>query len=293
MLSVSKFGILRRLLLLAPVGLYLIFFWAYPAVRCLVLSFTNFNVARSSFEFVGMDNYRSIVCSHEMFVPILRGVGLAAIATTLKCALGVAAAFLIDTGGRSARVWGGMLGLPLFLPASLIAILWLWLFYDVGGFVNILFQHFANTKTQIAWLGSKHLAFCVILSAIVWRGFPIFFFGALASIRGISQSVREATLVDGASRSRFWYFVGVPHIAPSLLALLLLSFVFDLGEFESIYLLTRGGPGSATHTATTLAYEIGMQGGRIGYALAILFFIVPVVFCIVILLGYMERRFMQ
>jgi len=103
----------------------------------------------------------------------------------------------------------------------------------------------------------------------------------LAGLVSIPREFYEAAEVDGAtSWHRFWH-VTLPLLKPVLAVVILFSTIFTFGDFNIVYVLTRGGPVNSTHLFATLAYQVGLNGGNLGQGAAILLFMLPLLGAVV------------
>src|SRR2546422_148373 len=130
-----------------------------------------------------------------------------------------------------------------------------------------------------------------VITANVWRGFPFFGVSLLAGMQTIPRDLYEAAAVDGASPAqRFWH-ITLPGLRLVLLVTTLISLIFTLNDFNIVYVLTRGGPGTATHVLATYTYEVGFQALRWGKAVAVSMYPLPVIaVMIVIVTRYLTRE---
>src|SRR5437667_279282 len=174
---------------------------------------------------------------------------------------------------------------------SLTALTWHWMFNALWGLINVTLQGVGLQREPIAWLGQPATAMAAVITANVWRGFPFFGVSLLAGMQTIPRDLYEAAAVDGASPAqRFWH-ITLPGLRLVLLVTTLISLIFTLNDFNIVYVLTRGGPGTATHVLATYTYEIGFQALRWGQAVAVSMFLMPVIaVMIVIVTRYLTRE---
>ena len=135
------------------------------------------------------------------------------------------------------------------------------------------------TTEQILWLSDGRYAFIACCLAHIWLVTPFFIITLLAGLKGIDQSLYEAATIDGASRGQSFRFITIPELKPVISVALLLKILDAARSFDAIWVLTEGGPASATETLSIYLYKTHMRFHKIGDASAMAF-----VF-IVILLG--------
>ncbi|MFH1574059.1 MAG: sugar ABC transporter permease [Acidobacteriota bacterium] len=225
----------------------------------------------------GVTNFKTVSADPRCRAAIGTGLLFAALSTSGKLLLGglVAAALSFSRVRSSYMLFVAMI--PLALPGTLIAIMWQWMFYDVGGFANSLLACFGLIRQPVAWLGHGSTAFYVMVGAAVWRAWGLFLLLFVLGARAIPRGIREAALLDGATGLRYMTSITLPFVRPLLISILILSCLLDLGEFDTTFGLTRGGPGYATHTAVTYAYELGLIGTQFSLAIALALTVAPFV----------------
>jgi multiple sugar transport system permease protein len=263
-------------LYLGPALLFMGTFIAYPMLRSLYLSFTRFNyVYDSTPTWVGLDSYASVlrdpVFRTALINQIKFGVPFFLLALTLS--LLVAAALAQVGRGRTGLQLAIIL--PMIIPPSLGAVVFLWLLDPGFGVVNVAWQALLRTQPP-QWFLSPSLALFVMVPIFVWEelAFPVVIF--LAGLQSIARSLYDAARVDGVTFwSELWY-VTLPSLRPTLAVVSVYLITQSLKMFDLPYVLTQGGPGNATFTlyyyAWTRAfkfYEMG-RGAAAAYLTAAL-----------------------
>jgi multiple sugar transport system permease protein len=124
----------------------------------------------------------------------------------------------------------------------------------------------------------------------VWRGPPFFAISLLAGLQTIPEDLYEAASIDGANALERFRYVTLPLLVPVLTIVLLFSIIQTFSDFQIVQVLTRGGPADTTHLFATLAYQVGMQGGRLGQGAAISLFMMPFLAVLVIAQLWYTRR---
>jgi multiple sugar transport system permease protein len=115
----------------------------------------------------------------------------------------------------------------------------------------------------------------------VWRGLPFFAITILAGLVSIPQELYKAAHIDGAGAVKRFVHITLPLLKPLLLIVILFSTIFTISDFNIVYILTRGGPLNMTHLLSTLSFQVGLSGGKLGQGAAISLFMFPVL-CIVV-----------
>jgi multiple sugar transport system permease protein len=122
-----------------------------------------------------------------------------------------------------------------------------------------------------------------------WRGMPFFAISLLAGLVSIPQELYEAAKTDGAGPvAQFWY-ITLPMVKPVLMIVILFSTIFTFGDFNIVYVLTRGGPVNSTHLFATYAQQTGLMSARIGEGAAVSLFLFPILVVVI----FLQLRFLR
>ncbi len=271
-------------LMVAPAILYILALVGYPFFLAIYLSVSDADVSTSGLgHFVGVANFVALFES-PVFLTALRNTLLfTAASAVLKGLLGTTLAFLLAENMPGTRLFRFVILLPWTVPIALSSITWKWMFDTQYSIIN-WFLHATGILKPFDmpnWLGDPTLAIISIIAVNVWRGFP---FGAvilLAGMGSIPGEVIDAAKVDGAGPITRFRKVMVPMIAPVLFVGSLYDLVFTLTDMTVVYLLTRGGPGNATHVLSSYAFLVGVQSGALGRGAAIAILLFPILLVIV------------
>lgn len=180
-----------------------------------------------------------------------------------------------------------LLMIPWTLPNIVAVLNWRWIFSSTGGIANYLLKSLHIIDKDLIWFGSAGLAMTTVIVANIWRGTPFFGVSILAKLQTISQDGYEAAAIDGANMwQRFWY-ITLPEIKDVILLSTLMSTIWTLNEFESVWLLTGGGPNGATEVMNVFSYQTAMKSMMLGKGIAVSILAMPV---LLILISLLTRR---
>ena len=268
-------------LLVLPALVLLAGLVAYPFLMALWLSLTDSVVGRPG-GFVGIRNYLSLVMTDEIFRRALRNSFLfTGTAVVVKTVLGICLALLLARKLRLKKLIRGAVLLPWVIPTALSTLGWWWMFDSLYSVINWTLLRLGLIHERLQWLGTPHLAMGAVITVNVWRGLPFFAITILAGLIAINPELYEAAESDGAGAwARFWH-VTLALLRPVLAVVVLFSTILTFADFNIVYVLTRGGPVNSTHLFATLAYQVGLQAGRIGEGSAIALFMFPILALIV------------
>ena len=140
-------------------------------------------------------------------------------------------------------------------------------------------------RRPIAFMATPEGAMMAVIVANWWRGFPFFGVSFLAGLASIPRELYEAASVDGASSWRRFWHITLPGLKHVIIVTTLLSFILTINDFNIIYVMTRGGPGSATQIFATYSYQVAFNQLRWGRGVTICLFVVPILVVGIILIS--------
>ena len=240
---------------LLPGVAFLAVFSAIPIFQLVRMSVSEVGSAtlNQQWPFVGLANYLEGFTSGAMVDAIVRTVVVAVIVTAVGMGLGLAAAIALRTKGRwSAIVLAGMV-FVWALPPVVNGSVWKFLFAE-DGLINTLVLLTPLRSEPIPFLYDATWALISVALVTTWAVIP---FNALvfrAALLGISPEIFEAAALDGATRWQEIRHIMIPAAKPTALVLLVLTIVYGFRSFDFIYVMTYGGPGTATNTLPFLGY---------------------------------------
>jgi ABC-type sugar transport system permease subunit len=169
--------------------------------------------------------------------------------------------------GRSAlRV---LVLLPWAIPAAASALVWRFLFDGQAGLVNEILVAAHVLSAPRVWLVDPALAWIPIIAADVWKTTPFVALLLLAGLQNIDQSLHDAARIDGARPWREFIEITLPLLRPAIVVALAFRAVDAFRVFDLIYVLTGGGPGTATESVSLYTFSMLLQKLRFGYASAL------------------------
>ncbi|MFR0355346.1 carbohydrate ABC transporter permease [Streptomyces sediminimaris] len=283
----SRYTIAPLVLIAANVVLFALFF-VWPAVIGLVYSFTNYTGV-GAFQFVGLDNYHSLVGDSTFYDALTRTLLYAVLFVPLNFALSLAAANLVVSkhakGTSVARV---IFFIPWLLSPIVVGVLWRWLFGENFGLVNYVIEKLGGSA--VPWQSNADLSLLVVVMAAswAWTGFSMLLF--IAAIKNVPTSYYEAASLDGAGPWRQFVSITLPSIAPTSFIVILLNTINAMKEYPVFVALNNGGPGTSNNLLVQYIYETGFKRGQIGYASAASFVLMLILMAIAIIQLIVNRR---
>lgn len=247
---------------IAPVVIYLALFYAFPLLRNIDLSLRDYTLRSfidGTAEFVGLDNYVSVVQS-STFMPALINTGVFTfVSIVFQFTIGLALAVFFYRRFPLSTTLRALFLVPWLLPLLVSASIWAWMLNSDSGIVNSLLSVFG--VGQINWLTSPQWALVSVLIANIWIGIPFNLVLLYSGLQNIPEEVYEAASLDGASRLQTFWRITFPLLRPVSAITILLGLVYTLKVFDIIWIMTRGNPGNSSTTFAIWSYRLGFGGG--------------------------------
>lgn len=250
-----------------PATVFYLFVTIVPSARGVIAAFTDWDGFSSEQTWVGWDNFAAILGDQVAKDAILHTVLIAVCVTAVQNVIGLLLALGVSSGIKSRRVLRVVFFAPAVITPLITAYVWKFMYAPNGAIAAAL--RAVGTDFTISWLGDYRLALWSVMIVIVWQfaGYSMVIF--LAGLESIPSEIVEAAAVDGAGAIRTFWSVRLPLLGPALVVNLLLSLIAGLKQFDVVWVMTGGGPGTATHTLSTLIFQNAFTFGEYGYSIAL------------------------
>jgi multiple sugar transport system permease protein len=262
-------GPLFAWLMVLPAVLVLLAVTVYPLIYSLRESFYRIELTFSPVpHWVGIQNYVDAFAHDPRFWPALgRSLYLVGFGVAIELVLGFGLALVLNRLERSRTFVTALLLVPVMIAPVAVAIEGVVVFNNSWGPLNFLLAKIGLNGP--VWLGDRAVALKTILLADVWQWTPFVAIILAAGLRTLPTETYEAAAVDGASRWQLFRTMTLPLLQPLIIVTVLIRAMDIFKTFDTIYVMTGGGPGSATETASFYTYLQGLQFFSFGYAAAI------------------------
>jgi multiple sugar transport system permease protein len=265
----------------------------WPLIDAAALSVRVWKLSRSSTPgaFIGFENYLQALESPDFLYAVWNTVLFVVLTVSLTTALALGLALLLVKGGTLRRTVQALLLLPFAMSPALVGVSWRFMFNPEFGLFAALFGAIFPPLAHVNWLATPTLAFTALVMADVWAWTPFMTLVLIGGLAAVPQETIEAAEVDGASPLRTVFQVIIPQIMPVLAVVVILKTIFAQKAFDIIFMLTQGGPGTATVTLVFYAYLNGFKYYDMGYAAALSWFmVVPMIALTFLYTRFVFRR---
>jgi multiple sugar transport system permease protein len=242
-------------LLNAPALVAIFLLAGYPILYSAWISLHKYNLKRPQrFDFIGLDNYAAILHSAEFWSSLWITVQFTLLVVTVVTVLGVAVALLLNQTFPGRAAVRTLILLPWAIPPVVNGLMWQWIYDSKIGALNGLLFSLGLIPQYRGWLSDPTSALLALAFADTWNVLPLAVILLLAALQKIPNELYEAARMDGAGAFHSFWFVTFPWLAQTLLVVLILQTLSAIRAFDVIYVLTAGGPGTATTTLTWKTY---------------------------------------
>ncbi|MFZ4510238.1 MAG: carbohydrate ABC transporter permease [Candidatus Nanopelagicales bacterium] len=263
----------------------------YPLVFSLLAALNDSSLGKPFARWTGLKNLRDVVGDEDVLGALVRTTTYALLVTITSVAIGLIIALALDRAVRMGSLIRTILLLPLLTPAVTVAILWKVMLAPSGGLVSTVLTDAGLDGSALSPLSSTALALPTIALADVWEWTPLVTILLFAALQTVDSETLEAATLDGADGWRLTTSVVLPSIAGALAAVALIRLVLAFKVFDLVAVLTSGGPGQSTTTASYLIYQRALQQFDVGQAAVITLLLAIVVTVVSLPFVYAVKRF--
>lgn len=242
---------LWKLPFLVPAVVATLVFVAYPTIQVARLSLEDGARGEKS---LGLANYRTVISDSVFVNAIMHSLVLAVVTSLGTVAIGTAIALAVHARPLAHRWIRSAIFLPVILPGSAISLAWRQGLDPYFGWANSLVSTIRPDLSR-AWLGQPHTALLAVIFVCILQsaGFPMVV--VAGALRRIPVAIEEAARLDGATGWRLARLIRLPLIQQTTSALILIQFLFGFFEFDHVYVMTNGGPGTSSEVLNTYIYH--------------------------------------
>ncbi|MEU3271524.1 sugar ABC transporter permease [Saccharomonospora sp. NPDC006951] len=247
---------------LLPALIFVIAVTQIPFLVTVFYSFQSWNLVRpGSQHFVGFQNYIDVFADSQFRGAMLNTVVLTVVCVFVSMLLGLGLALLLDRKFIGRGVVRTLIITPFLILPAAGALLWKTTMFDpVYGLLNFVFGG------ETDWLSEFPLA--SVMTQVIWQWTPFMTLLILAGLQAQSKEVLEAAQVDGAGRGRTFLYITLPQLSRYLQLAALLGAIYIVNSFDAIYLMTQGGPGTASTNLPFYIYQRAFEGFDVGQSSA-------------------------
>ena len=274
--DVAALGFVAPAVLLAAVFLIL------PLLLAFVFSFAKVAPLSGRVNWIGFANYATMLTDPTFYRALLNTALFIVLTVPLSMIIGLALAVLLNSVLPARKVFRTIIYLPLVISGVAVGLIGTFLFNETIGVVDAITTSLG--LPSIPWQSNGPAAFTSVVLMTLWIrvGFTMIIY--LAGLQGVPIELHEAGQVEGASGWQRFRWITLPLLGPATFFLLIMNVIYSFQVFDTIFVLTNGGPGSATEVLGTYAYKTAFGPARdqgYGAAIGVVIFFLTLVFTIV------------
>ena len=231
--------------------------------------------------FIGLENFLIVLADPRFWNAMGVALVFVLIAVPIEFMLGLVGALILNAGVRCRSVLVPMMFIPTMMAPIVVGLLWKILFAGSWGLLSYnIFERF-GILSGASIFGSPGLALYGIILVDIWQWTPFMVLAFFAGLQSLPVNPYRAAAIDGANSVQVFFLITLPMMAPLLVVIVILRLIDAFKIFDSIFILTGGGPGDATEAPSILAYKMVFEYWEIGEAsaLAVLVWLLFFGFC--------------
>lgn len=259
--------------ILPAVGFFALFI-AYPLIRSIYLSFTNWPGFGPQ-TFVGLRNYSAIFHDQVWLIAMSNTLVFTAATTIFGTSIAMVLAAILKARWRFGTVFRVAIFVPTLLSLVVSSTLWALIYEPSFGILDSFLKSIGLNNIAISWLSNSKTVLPAIIVVALWQSVGFFMLIFYAALQDIDPQLYEAARIDGASVTGQFRHITVPMLRSVTSIVVTLNLINGLKIFDIIYVMTGGGPNNASESMTTYLYSLAFGGQvagavpAIGYAAAI------------------------
>ena len=279
-------------LFILPTYIGFVIFILYPLVESMRISFLDFSILRES-EYIGLDNYAAMLSDTRLRIAYINTVVFTLLAVFFNAGIGLLLAVLLNRRLPTLirNLYRSVFFFPVLVAHTYIAVIWRFLYQQDTGVINY-YLSFLGIEA-VPWLSHAHWAMAAIIIMDVWKntGFAMLVF--LAGLQSIPHTYYEAAQLDGANERQLFFRITIPLLSPTIFFILVIFMIGALQVFDTIIVLTAGGPGDATRSVVLYIYEIAFRSFDMGYAAAVSMTLFAIILALTMIQFAISRRWVH
>jgi multiple sugar transport system permease protein len=273
-------------LLCAPAVAHMVLFTLIPVLAALWLSFTDYRVLTPP-SWVGLDNYVTMFQDQAFRRSIWNTTVYTFFTVPFAMVLALLVAVALNEKLRARAWYRAAFFLPHVTATVAVAMVWIWMYNPRIGLFNAALGVFGIGR--INWLGDPNFALPSVIVMGIWQGIGVKMLIYLAALQGIAEHLYEAAAIDGANKWQQFIYITVPQLKYATFFVFVISLIDSFQVFDSIWVMTQGGPVNSTTVMTYEVYRSAFQSFRMGYASAQAVLLFAIIFVLTVVSKRLTR----
>lgn len=278
------------LILMGPITIFLLSITVFPTIYALDISLQHYELTNPLGRvFIGFENYISLFSDSRFWNAVKVTLIFLVGSLFFEMILGFLLALLISRNFRGNRFVKSVFLLPTITTPVVVGLIWIMMYDPQFGVINYFLTSIGLDPQN--WLANSDAAIWALIAVDVWEWTPFVALVLLAGLQSLPLEPYEAAKVDGANSIQSFFHITLPQMKHYIIIAFIFRFMDAFRWFDTIYVMTKGGPGTATETLNMFGYLTGFEFLNMGYAAAI--GIVMLIMMIVISQGFIKKFFIS
>lgn len=279
----------RSKLFIAPAFIIYTVLIIIPIIGAFGLSFTDWNGISADYDFVGIQNYLSMLSDDRLRNAVTVTLKITVTVVLVVNILGLFIAILLSQAGKLTNIFRSVFFLPYVLSTVAISFIWLAIL-SYTGVLNSLLEIVGLGDLVNDYIGNAPNAIKSICIIEIWRTLGFHMVLYLASIQTVPRDLYEACIVDGGSKWQQFRYVTLPMIVPGITISVIMSIMTEMKQYDIVKVITNGGPGYSTETITYNIVTQAFGNNMLGYSSAIAVFLFVIIAAISVLQIQLSKK---
>lgn len=256
------------LFVLPSLLLYAVFV-VYPFLVSIYYSMTDWDGAQPVKNFIGLGNYQALLSDKLMWQSLWHNLIWVIVGTLAPIIIGLVLGVLLWTGAKGRIVFRTVYFIPVVLAEVVVGIVWNWIYHPLFGALNTSLTAVGLESLTRGWLGDPQTALMALLVTAIWGYYGFCFVIIMAGLQNVDVDLVEAATIDGANGWQRFIYVIVPQLSHVLTMITAYTLIGGFSVFGIVFVMTQGGPGTATQVIATYTYRMAFQQSEVGYGAAL------------------------
>lgn len=251
-----------------PALLFYMTLWIFPILRLFQYSITDYNGYLQNFNYIGLGNYASLFQGELLGVALKNTLIYTIVSVGLSIVLGLGLAMLLNLKIKGKGVYRSLAYIPTLFSAIVVGFLWSYVYMPDYGMIATFLDKI-GINADLNFLGSYSSALYAIIFVEIWKNIGTTMIIFLAALQTVPNELLEAGKIDGCGPWKLFIKIKLPLLATAMTINITLSIINGLKAFDFPFIMTNGGPGTATNTLIYAIYKMAFTEQLFGKASAL------------------------
>lgn len=252
-----------------PAFLLYLFFVIQPFLTSVYYSLTDWDGAQPVKRFVGLQNYQELLFDDLLWQALYHNLIWVIVGTISPIVIALLLGVLLWGRVRGRLIFRTVYFVPVVLSEVVVAIVWNWIYHPLFGVVNTVLRAIGLGDWARGWLGDPTWALPALLVTAIWSYYGFCFVIIMAGLQNVNMDLVEAATIDGANYWQRFRYVIIPELRHVLTMITTYTLIGGFNVFGIVFVMTQGGPGTATQVIATYTYRKAFQEASMGYGAAL------------------------